>query len=123
MPDLAFVFVEFEVAMLCTFQTCLSRVLCCFSVSPQMSRSSTITSTPSISSNISDMMSWKTSWADDSPKESLLNMYLPNGVLKVHSLALSSSNLICQNPELVSRTESTLELGIHVTTSSIVFKG
>jgi len=39
-------------------------------------------------------------------------MYLPKGVLIVHSLELGESSLTCQKPELASRMEKTLALGI-----------
>ena len=54
--------------------------------------SSTTTSMPSMHSNICDMTLWKTSCDDDKPYGSRLNIYLPKGVLKVHSLALSWSS-------------------------------
>ena len=88
-----------------------------------MSMSSTTTSTPSMSSNISDIMVWKMSCAEQMPKGSLLNIYRPNGVLNVHSLQLSRSSLTCQNPELASRTEKYLALGIRATISSTVLMG
>ena len=101
----------------------LSIASCCSSFSAQIRRSSTTTSTPSMSPNMSDMMAWKTSWADEISNGSLLNMYLPKGVLKVQSLALLLSNLICQYPEVSPRTEKILTFGILVSTSSMVGMG
>ena len=69
---------------------------CWSSVSPQIRRSSTTTSTPQ------RFGTW------------LLEIHLGlmrfrmDGVLKTLSFALSWSSLICQNPELVSKTEKTL---------------
>ena len=85
--------------------------------------SSTTTSTPLMSSNISDMTAWKTSWAEEMPNGNLLNMYRPNGVLKVHNLALAWSSCTCQNPELASRTENNLALGMRDAISSMVLIG
>ena len=67
-----------------------------------MSTSSTTTSTPSISSNISDMILWNMSCEHVNPKsKSLKDIRRPNGMLKVVSLELSGSRLhlclICQH--------------------------
>ena len=66
-----------------------------------------------MSSNISDITDWNTSWADEIPNGSQVNMYLLNGVLKVPSFALSWSSFTCQKPKLASNTENTFVFGIH----------
>ena len=104
-------------------KTFASLKLCWSSFSPQISMSSTTTSTPSMSSSISDIILWNMSYEQVNPKGKRLNMYLPNGVLKVQSLVLSESSSICQKPELASRTENTFMFGILVTTSLIVLVG
>ena len=48
-------------------------------------------------------------------------MYCPKGVLNVHNFALDGSSFTCQNPELASRTENTLEFGTLVTTHWVRF--
>ncbi len=57
-----------------------------------------------------DIVDWNTSCGEQIPNGSLVNLNLPNGVLNVHSFELVSSSLICQYPELASRTEKTLAL-------------
>ena len=52
-----------------------------------------------------------------------MNIYLPKGVLNVHSLTLSLSSMTCQYPELASRTENTLAFGILDTISSTAVVG
>jgi len=47
-------------------------------------------------------------------------MYLPNGVLNVHSLNLGESNMTCQKLELSSRIEKTLASGICVIISIVL---
>lgn len=42
------------------------------------------------------------------PKGSLVNLYLPNGMLNLKSLELLSSSFICQNPLLTSKTVKTV---------------
>lgn len=44
-----------------------------------------------------------------SPKGTLRKWYLPQGVVKVHSLELASSKVSCQNALLPSRMENIVE--------------
>ena len=61
---------------------------------------------------MADMADWNTSCAEHMPKGSLVNMNLPKGVLNVHNFELTSSSLICQYPELASRTVNSLAPGM-----------
>ena len=65
---------------------------------------------PSTSCRISDILRWKCSGAEVMPNGSRLKQNLPNGVMKVVSMADSLASGICQNPELASIFENTLAL-------------
>ena len=106
--------------------TSLALVNTCFSIAsrsssslPHTRRSSTLTFTPSTSENTSDMWFRNTSGADFIYGNHV-NRHLPNGVLKVQSFELVSSNFTCQYPEAESRTDNTCAGGMSAKTSSLV---
>ena len=57
----------------------------------------------------SDTLRWKISGNEDFPKSNLLKKNLPNGVIKVVSNRLSSSNGIWWNPQAASNFEKIFE--------------
>ena len=77
--------------------------------------------TPSSPSKISATSAWNTSEAWWTPKGSLLNLYLPNGELKVSSFELSLSTQICRltgNHGNLESTEKMTLVSFHKSSSS-----
>ena len=89
--------------------TCSKQWLCLASLPPQTRISSAIVFTPLKSLKAWVILFWKISGAELIPNGILRYWYCPNGVLNVDSSELFLSSLMCQNPEVASKTLNTLE--------------
>ena len=108
-PKLTFSWFNFIPDSSINFNDSFSLLSCSSIVLPCIKMSSIITWTPSISLRNFVILCWKNSVAEDIPKGNLLKQNLPNGVIKVVSNRLSSSNGIWWNPLVAFNLENIFE--------------
>ena len=82
---------------------------CVFSVTPCITMSFAIPSTPGTSQSTVSSLCSKTSSETFRPNGILSHLYLPHGVLNVVSRLLVNSNSTCQNPDVASITGKYLD--------------
>ena len=109
--DLSYIFLEFKDRLFSLAVSHSTNTIpsCVFSVTPCITMSSAIPSTPGTSLSTLSSLSWKTSLESFKSNGILSHLYFPHRVLNVVRKLLLNSNGTCQNPDVTSLTVKYLD--------------